>query len=328
MIVPLMIWSACTDDRQPGMHEPRRASPTAIASDERDQQRRRDAEDRRSGSSRGPATRSTPTIQPTNAARASIPSMPMLTTPERSHRTPHRAAKAIGIGRRQHDRRDDRQDRRSGSRRTGRSGRGSGSRTWISWSISRSRLAAVGARRTCRSCPRPDCAPRRRKTRSRTGLATRKNRIDRLEHVDQLGRDAGLDLHRRGAAAHHAEQERGEEDADRVRPAEQRHGDRVEADARAERGRHLVGRCPSSSMAPASPASIPAVDIVDDQPARRHARRSAPRPDSRRRSGSRSQGRPVQQEPDDSTAMISARMMPRCPLRPMRIGSAALPTSW
>ena len=34
----------------------------------------------------------TPTTQPTNAAVSMMPSMPMLTTPDRSHMTPHRAA--------------------------------------------------------------------------------------------------------------------------------------------------------------------------------------------------------------------------------------------
>ena len=39
---------------------------------------------------------STPAYQPTNAATSIVPSMPMLTTPERSHMTPHRAAKPNG----------------------------------------------------------------------------------------------------------------------------------------------------------------------------------------------------------------------------------------
>ena len=40
---------------------------------------------------------STPTYQPTKAAVSIVPSMPMLTTPDRSHSTPHRAANAIGV---------------------------------------------------------------------------------------------------------------------------------------------------------------------------------------------------------------------------------------
>ncbi len=37
--------------------------------------------------------RKTPAVQPTNAAASIVPSMPMLTTPDRSHITPHSAAK-------------------------------------------------------------------------------------------------------------------------------------------------------------------------------------------------------------------------------------------
>ena len=40
--------------------------------------------------------RKTPAVQPTNAATSIVPSIPMLTTPDRSHITPHNAAKAIG----------------------------------------------------------------------------------------------------------------------------------------------------------------------------------------------------------------------------------------
>jgi len=41
-------------------------------------------------------TAAAPTIQPTNAAVSMIPSRPMLTTPDRPHITPHRAASVIG----------------------------------------------------------------------------------------------------------------------------------------------------------------------------------------------------------------------------------------
>ena len=47
------------------------------------------AEDRRS--------RRSPTTQPVKAAVSIVPSMPMLTTPDRSQTTPHRAPKAIGV---------------------------------------------------------------------------------------------------------------------------------------------------------------------------------------------------------------------------------------
>ena len=39
----------------------------------------------------------TPTTQAVNAAASIVPSIPMLTTPERSHITPHRAARASGV---------------------------------------------------------------------------------------------------------------------------------------------------------------------------------------------------------------------------------------
>ena len=41
-------------------------------------------------------SRKTPADQPTKAATSIVPSMPMLTTPDRSHITPHSAANAIG----------------------------------------------------------------------------------------------------------------------------------------------------------------------------------------------------------------------------------------
>ena len=42
----------------------------------------------------------TPTTQPVKADASIVPSIPMLTTPERSHMTPHRAPKAIGVAER------------------------------------------------------------------------------------------------------------------------------------------------------------------------------------------------------------------------------------
>ena len=59
---------------------------------------------------------------------------------------------------------------------------------------------------------------------------------DGLDDVDDLDRDAGQDLHQAGAGPQRAEQEGGEQDADRVRPAEQGDRDRVEPD------RGAVGR--------------------------------------------------------------------------------------
>ena len=51
----------------------------------------------------------TPTTQPTKAVASMMPSMPMLTTPDRSHSTPHRAARAMGVAARRMIGRDRRQ---------------------------------------------------------------------------------------------------------------------------------------------------------------------------------------------------------------------------
>src|SRR5665811_1069017 len=75
MIVPLMIWStrnviasqACSSDT---------AMPARIAASS--------------------PTAAAPMTQPTKAVVSMIPSRPILTTPERSHRTPQSAANAIG----------------------------------------------------------------------------------------------------------------------------------------------------------------------------------------------------------------------------------------
>ena len=99
MIVPAMIWSARTDiDSQACRVATMRPERTA----------------RRSAAIRtgvipkirpGPAspntgTRNTPAAQATKAATSIVPSMPMLTTPDRSHMTPHSAASAIGTAER------------------------------------------------------------------------------------------------------------------------------------------------------------------------------------------------------------------------------------
>ena len=86
----------------------------------------------------------------------------------------------------------------------------------------------------------------------------------RLHTVDQLDRDPGARLHRprrrpaarrRAAPASTTPQRRG--------PAEQRHGDRVEADAAGDRCRAERSRwCPSTCVAPASPARPPAITIT------------------------------------------------------------------
>ena len=95
MIVPLMIWSARTEiDSQAWSRATRTADRTATTKAMRSAgvtPKNGDGSAGRSGA------RTMPTIQPTKAAVSIIPSMPMLTTPERSHITPHRAARTIGV---------------------------------------------------------------------------------------------------------------------------------------------------------------------------------------------------------------------------------------
>ena len=95
MIVPLMIWSARSEiESQAWRAEIRSATPSAAISA------------MTSGmvipkTSVGAAWNigltATPTTQAVKALASIVPSMPMLTTPERSHRTPHSAARASGV---------------------------------------------------------------------------------------------------------------------------------------------------------------------------------------------------------------------------------------
>jgi hypothetical protein len=95
MIVPLMIWSARTEMES-------QAWSRAMATEDRIARtkamtsagvRPKNAD----GSAGSSGARMIPTIQPTNAAVSIIPSMPMLTTPDRSHITPHNAASTMGV---------------------------------------------------------------------------------------------------------------------------------------------------------------------------------------------------------------------------------------
>src|SRR5215212_4182386 len=95
MIVPLMIWSARTEiDNQAWSAEIRTPARIAASSAKASVGVIPNAmlglEPRI-----GPAN--TPAYQPTKAALIMIPSIPMLTTPERSHSTAQRAARAMGV---------------------------------------------------------------------------------------------------------------------------------------------------------------------------------------------------------------------------------------
>ena len=86
MTVPLMIWSALTEiDSHACSVEKSIAASTANTTPAM-------------AAPGDPSTgsRYAPVRKPTKAAMSMSPSMPMLTTPERSHISPHRAAKPIG----------------------------------------------------------------------------------------------------------------------------------------------------------------------------------------------------------------------------------------
>ncbi len=95
MIVPLMIWSArteidnqaCTSETRTPASSASRSATTSVV----------DAPKTGHGSVPSTGARYTPATKPTNADTSIVPSMPMLTTPDRSHMTPHNAAKAYGV---------------------------------------------------------------------------------------------------------------------------------------------------------------------------------------------------------------------------------------
>ena len=78
-----------------------------------------------------------------------------------------------------------------------------------------------------------------------------------LQDVDHLDRHAGLDLHQRRAGAQGTDEQRREQDADRVGASQQGHGDGLEADVGGVRRRDDSRSTPRISMAPARPASRP-----------------------------------------------------------------------
>ena len=97
--------------------------------------------------------------------------------------------------------------------------------------------------------------------RCRTSDVGRQEEEDRgLDDVDDLDRDAGLDLHQARSGAHRAEEQRGEHDPDRMRAAEEGDRDRVEADRRPVRGGHEA----------ADAEDLPGAGEARQQPAQRH----------------------------------------------------------
>ena len=208
------------------------------------------------------AASATPTTQPVNALASIVPSMPMLTTPDRSHMTPHMAPRASGVAGTHDERRDRRNDlddvadqleqepqdrdpvQPVDRTRSIRPPPGQGPRT----SGRPGRQIAVDARRI-------------RKMRRSDRVGDQEEQDHGLEDVDQLDRDAGPDLHQPGAGPHRPEQERREQDAERVGAAEQGDGDRVEADRVVKRRVHLVGDAEDDARA-GQPGQQPAIVIV------------------------------------------------------------------
>jgi len=95
MIVPLMIWSARTLIESQACN-PEIASATSRAAT--NPIRSAGVTPKNAlGAPPNAGARLTLTIQPVNALASIVPSIPMLTTPERSHRTPHNAPRASGV---------------------------------------------------------------------------------------------------------------------------------------------------------------------------------------------------------------------------------------
>ena len=104
---------------------------------------------------------------------------------------------------------------------------------------------------------------------------------DSLKHLGQVEGDLHRDLRAFAADECQREEQPGDQDADRIEPAEKRDDDRGEAVARATPG----SRCPigpATSMMPASPASAPEIGNVkitsrsELKPEKRAARGAAP----------------------------------------------------
>ena len=122
-------------------------------------------------------------------------------------------------------------------------------------------------------------------------------------------------------------QERGEDDADRVRPAEQGHGDGVEADGRVVRRRSCRGVTPRSVDGARQPGQEAGERSSSARSGAAAAcRRSGRRRGWPRRSGSRSPS-VVRKSSHQTTRTASEgeQRCPRWPFRPRRIGRAALP---
>ena len=96
MIVPLMIWSARTDiDSQAWKAEITTATSTAATSPTISA----GVAPKTDPGSPGPRipTAATPTAHPAKALASIVPSMPIFTTPDRSHSTPQRAPRISGV---------------------------------------------------------------------------------------------------------------------------------------------------------------------------------------------------------------------------------------
>src|SRR6185503_14070600 len=145
-----------------------------------------------------------------NAPTSMQPSRAMFVTPDRSVMTPPSAASAIGVAR-----------------------RSIAARTPTPMRTSRFMSSC-----SCRQRLRRRAAALRDRAHDRLGRDDEEDR--RLDDLDQVRRDARVRLHERAAARERGEEDAGERDADGRVLAEQRDGDRVEAEARREAVEHPV----------------------------------------------------------------------------------------
>src|SRR5918999_4531271 len=163
----------------------------------------------------------TPTYQPTNAAVSIVPSMPMLTTPDRSHMTPQSAANAIGVAERMMLGAKvwtTSSSQRASSKTMPTTGRSVRMLRSTASGAARGHAAAAvrpGDRRLAgrhRGVELADAPPSAEEVRRRD----QEEEDDRLEHVDQLGGDPPPHLHQRRPPLHGPEQQGGDDDPEGV----------------------------------------------------------------------------------------------------------------
>ena len=136
-----------------------------------------------------------PTTQPVKAAVSIVPSMPMLTTPDRSQTTPHRAPNADRRRGPEDDRRARREDVDEVADELEDDPEDGDAVEELVHQFDGTDSLPYERVIVCASAPGTSCAPRPRSARASTGSATSDDEDHRLEDVDQLTRRLRLDLH-------------------------------------------------------------------------------------------------------------------------------------